>query len=67
MVRNFCVAALIFFQVMTPLFSMAQMKSTPLQAKASAVKIQAANNPNILFEGYSKILLNGLHVGYTVL
>ncbi len=60
MVRNFCVAALIFFQVMTPLHSIAQMKSTPLQPKASV-------NPNILFEGYSKILLNGLHVGYAVL
>lgn len=71
MVRNFCIAALIFIQVTTPLLSSAQIKSTPLNsppAKNSAATATAtATNPNTLFEGYSKIILNGLHVGYTVL
>ena len=62
MVRNFCIATLIFIQVTTPLFSSAQIKSTPLASPP-----RKSTNPNTLFEGYSKIILNGLHVGYTVL
>lgn len=36
--------------------------------KASSLKprISAPENPNILFEGYSKILLGGVHVGYVI-
>lgn len=70
MVRNFAVAALIFIQVTTPLFSFAQpaklIKSSPIH-EAPTIPAKSSQNPNIMFEGYSKILLNGLHVGYAVL
>ena len=67
MVRKFYVATLIFLQVTTPLFSFAQIKSTPLHSAPAATSTKSVINSNILFEGYSKIILNGLHVGYTVL
>lgn len=71
MVRNFFIAALVFFQITTPLFSYAQptkqIKSTPLNNSSQAMPAKVSQNANILFEGYSKILLNGVHVGYTVL
>ena len=67
MVRKLCVAALIFLQVTTPLFSKAQVKSSPLSSPAPAATAKPIRNHNILFEGYSKIILNGLHVGYAIL
>jgi hypothetical protein len=66
--RNLYGTALILLLVITPLFSSAQMKVTPLNSPAASPTgtTNSSKNPNILFEGYSKILLSGAHVGYTV-
>jgi hypothetical protein len=61
-------ALLFTFQILfSPLAYSQQVKSSPVGGTPKNLHAEPEKNPNILFEGYSKILTGGVHAGYAVL
>lgn len=76
MVQRMLVILQFVIQAISPSLSWAQIKSspanTPVTAKPAATtptnpRVETPKNPNLLFEGYSKILIAGKHAGFAVL
>lgn len=68
MVRKLIIAVIFFTQTLFPSAGYSQqVKASSTNPPPTTVRNYGVKNPNVLFEGYSKILMGGVHVGYTVL